>query len=220
MVVKYLGEHAPIPSYPKDIDPRAVSVGNSTEMMINISGFLRTNIIYNSFEDLPKRKSLFLRAGVLNKLIRVSGSLPNNFGLVIYDGHRNLNFQVELLQHFLNKNPELKNGFVSDPSDTRLAAPHTTGGAVDLSLTYKGVPLDLGTTYDSFEPRAAVDALEGTPSSESEVSQLRRLLYHSMIAEGFAPYPLEWWHWSYGDQWWAAFYGESESLYNTVELKY
>ncbi len=215
----YTGSSDPIPLYPKDLNPRDIKIGNDTEILINITSFLRTQNVYNSFDDVPKRKNLFLRASVVNKLIRVSSKLPNNFDLVIYDGHRNLSFQAELLQHFLKENPELQNGFVSDPSDSQLAAPHTTGGAVDLTLAYRGTALDLGTPYDSFEPTAAVDALEGTPDSEGENSQLRRLLYHAMVSEGFAPYPLEWWHWSYGDQWWAAFYGEPESLYNTVELK-
>ena len=34
-----------------------------------------------------------------------------------------------------------------------------------------------------------------------------------MVAEGFAPFDGEWWHFSYGDREWAAFYGLSQTLY-------
>lgn len=37
-----------------------------------------------------------------------------------------------------------------------------------------------------------------------------------MLKAGFAPYPLEWWHWSYGDDVWASFVG-SDALYDVVE---
>ena len=45
----------------------------------------------------------------------------------------------------------------------------------------------------------------------------RRLLLHDlMIAEGFAPFYGEWWHFAYGDREWATFYHLSEALYSPV----
>lgn len=41
----------------------------------------------------------------------------------------------------------------------------------------------------------------------------RRLLAAALLENGFAPLPAEWWHWSYGDQQWAAFHGLDESLF-------
>lgn len=50
-----------------------------------------------------------------------------------------------------------------------------------------------------------------------EAMRNRRLLYWAMQAEGFANFPLEWWHYDFGNQSWvkdrsndqteAAFYG-------------
>jgi D-alanyl-D-alanine dipeptidase len=214
---KYEGVHLPIPAYKNHGDPRLVKVGDSNSLMAMSEKFFQTEVVYNSL-PLTKRNGLFLRTEVIQKLIEVESSLPANFKLVIYDGHRTMGFQKELLDYYNNLYPELQDGYVSKPNDSLLVPPHTTGGAVDLTLSFKNKPLELGTPYDSFEDAAHIDYLESTDMAEGEESQLRRLLYHSMIAQGFAPYPLEWWHWSYGDQWWATFYGKSESLFPEVKI--
>ena len=46
----------------------------------------------------------------------------------------------------------------------------------------------------------------------------RRRLHDAMIAEGFAPFYGEWWHFSYGDREWAAFYGRT-ALYGPVDFR-
>jgi len=49
--------------------------------------------------------------------------------------------------------------------------------------------------------------------TEEEGLLNRRLLCHAMTEEGFAPNPTEWWHYSYGDQMWAALTKNSEAFY-------
>ena len=39
----------------------------------------------------------------------------------------------------------------------------------------------------------------------------------AMVSEGFAPFYGEWWHFSYGDREWAAFY-EKEALYDIIDF--
>jgi D-alanyl-D-alanine dipeptidase len=43
--------------------------------------------------------------------------------------------------------------------------------------------------------------------------QARMLLCDTMLEVGFANLATEWWHFSYGDQIWAYFYGEESTLY-------
>lgn len=217
-VLNFLTNLEPIPAYPKNINPRLHKVGNSSEVMVNIDDMFHVENVYNSFNDVPHREHLFLRAHAVELLLDAEKTLPEGFKFIIFDTHRNTSFQAKLLQHFVNENPELKEGFVSDPKDSALVPPHTTGGTVDLSLKYKGKVLDLGTDYDSFESTAAIDSFEGTELMNSMPSLLRRVLYKAMTNVGFAPYPLEWWHWSYGDQWWAAFYNHPSSIYSSVEI--
>ena len=83
-------------------------------------------------------------------------------------------------------------------------APHTTGGAVDLTLCRDGVPLDMGTGFDDLTPLAYTDALErDCPAGLEEARDNRRMLYHLMTAVGFVNYSCEWWHYAYGERQWA-----------------
>ena len=77
---------------------------------------------------------------------------------------------------------------------------------MDVTLTWKGRPLALGTPFDDFSDAAAADALEASPCSERE---LRRLLYWTMRAEGFVVVDCEWWHFEHGTRRWAALTGHS-----------
>ena len=43
-----------------------------------------------------------------------------------------------------------------------------------------------------------------------------KVLYDAMTKAGFANYPLEWWHYSYGDRMWAAYSGKEECFYGPV----
>jgi hypothetical protein len=44
----------------------------------------------------------------------------------------------------------------------------------------------------------------------------RKMLRDAMMAEGFAPYDGEWWHFCYGDKEWAFYYKKDKALYNQV----
>jgi zinc D-Ala-D-Ala dipeptidase len=44
----------------------------------------------------------------------------------------------------------------------------------------------------------------------------RALLHDAMVAAGFAPFYGEWWHFSYGDREWAAFYERPAALYGPL----
>jgi len=89
-------------------------------------------------------------------------------------------------------------------------APHATGGAVDLTLRWKdGDALWMGSLFDDVTALANRDRFEDLPAdnfsfSDREAQANRRLLHWLMVEEGFAGHPDEWWHFSWGDQMWAA----------------
>lgn len=147
--------------------------------------------------------SLYLREGVISRLVGVATALPTDFDLVLLDGWRSRVFQQELLEYYREASEGSIEGYVADPKNPSVIPGHVTGGAVDLTLSYRGQPLALGSDYDEFSERAHLGALESETSYSTD-AKLRRLLGGHLTAAGFAPYPLEWWHWSYGDQRWAA----------------
>jgi D-alanyl-D-alanine dipeptidase len=183
-------------------------IADGGEPLVELPETLARQAVYDEFPLTP-RGPLRLRRGLVDRLVAVDAALPARFSLVILDGWRPLAFQHELLALYRVRHPDLAAGFVADP-DVDVLAPHTTGGAVDLTLAFDGVPLALGTDFDAFVAEARLDAFEDVPGP---VRDLRRLLARSLTSAGLAPYPQEWWHWSYGEQWWAAAYGEKATRY-------
>ena len=72
---------------------------------------------------------------------------------------------------------------------------HSLGGTVDLTLVdlASGEPLDMGGPFDFFGERSHYDAEGLAPEQAANRARLRE----AMIAGGFEPYELEWWHFSY-----------------------
>ncbi|MCY4666060.1 MAG: hypothetical protein OXC00_15500 [Acidimicrobiaceae bacterium] len=140
--------------------------------------------------------------------------LPDGFGLIVLDGWRSLAAQQRLLDYY--GSDASRNGFVARIEPEGARPPHTTGGAVDLTLSWEGVALGLGTDYDSFDETARLEAFEG--GGDGLVRRLRRLLAGVMHAAGMICYGSEWWHWSFGDDVWASAAGDV-AIYDIWELE-
>lgn len=75
---------------------------------------------------------------------------------------------------------------------------HSRGATLDLTLLQCDgsgshcQPLDMGTGFDFFDPRAHTDSPAVTEAQHGNRLRLRG----AMAAEGFANYPLEWWHYT------------------------
>ena len=84
--------------------------------------------------------------------------------------------------------------------------------------------LDMGTSFDHFGLEAGMRYFEELShqreldEKEGAILHNRRFLYRIMTEAGFANYPEEWWHWSYGDNMWAANKQKSYAIYSTVVM--
>ena len=149
--------------------------------------------------------SCWLRPEVALRLASVADSLPDRFGLVIYDGWRPRALQEELYTTAF-ADPSVPPGFLAEPSqDINHPAPHETGGAVDLTLSIDNVPLAPGTDFDNPTSLAFAASLEHSPGADREA---RRMLYWAMRAADFAVYKGEWWHFEYGTRRWSSIVGQ------------
>ena len=102
-------------------------------------------------------------------------------------------------------------------SDAR-PAPHATGAATDLSIRWKsGDLLWMGSIFDDVTDLAHRDHFENDSAemrfSDEEARANRRLLHWAMREQGFEGHPDEWWHFSHGDQLWAALSGAPVAIY-------
>jgi D-alanyl-D-alanine dipeptidase len=166
-----------------------------------------------------------LRVRVLERLRCAAATLPTGCDLLIWDGLRSLRTQQEIVEQFQEqlRDDQKRDEEValylafppaSEDAFLRKPPPHSTGGAVDLTLCDEaGCPLDLGADFDQFDQAAWVDYYETDRSGGRSRADLdvirrnRRILFWSMLDAGFAPYPLEYWHYEIGTTLAAAWYG-------------
>lgn len=88
-------------------------------------------------------------------------------------------------------------------ADPDLCAPHITGGAIDLRLLDANNNLvDMGTDINTIGEASYLLSSDISPIALAH----RKILLSGMLHSGFAPMPTEWWHFSYGDKYWGAFY--------------
>jgi zinc D-Ala-D-Ala dipeptidase len=172
-----------------------------------------------------------VRERVLDGLHRAAAGLPHGVGLLLWDGLRTLGTQAEIVEDFRASLPEegreeTVRRYLAPPpaSEEEFRAnppPHTTGGAIDLTLCdASGRPLDMGAGFDEFEETAWLahfeDAPDGGPSRAAEVRDRRRILYWAMRGAGFAPYPWEYWHYELGTAVAAVFHDLAHAEYGAT----
>jgi zinc D-Ala-D-Ala dipeptidase len=192
----------PQPSIPELIERESGPVTDpSDEPMIRVEHHgirVLSNYFHAGWRNA--RAGTWLRASVCERLGAVTEALPHPFGLAVFDGWRSLALQQELYDTAY-ADPTVPEGFLAPPNtDPTRPPPHLTGGSLDLTLTWHGTPLALGTGFDDVTSLAEAAALEHIPSGDRE---LRRLLFHAMAAQDFVIYRGEWWHFEYGTRRWA-----------------
>jgi D-alanyl-D-alanine dipeptidase len=160
---------------------------------------------------------IYLREGVVERLRTAAHALPDGYALLIWDGWRPFELQTriyhayrdEIMRDSSLRGAELQRrveAFVSVPSiQSDRPSPHLTGGAVDLSLADAGGrPLDMGGEFDELTDRSRTNFYEqSTEVLARSFQKRRRLLVDAMTAAGFTNFASEWWHFDYGDQFWA-----------------
>jgi D-alanyl-D-alanine dipeptidase len=171
----------------------------------------------------------FVREGTYERLLVAAGKLPGGWRFKIFDAWRPFALQKELYELYsvgiikkfglsgqpIDRQREVIRQYVAEPNENVAMPPaHTTGGAVDLTLSDEnGGELEMGTGFDSFRPEAATAALE--EEGPSAARDNRRLLYEVMTSAGFTNLPSEWWHYDFGDDNWA-YYSGSPARYAGV----
>ena len=179
-------------------------------------------------------EKLMLRASVGEKLQKVNRRAAGaGLELFLFDAWRPRAVQVYfhdvwMPRELLRRDPSLSGARLTEEVERYWAAPsrnenspapHATGGAVDLTLRWKdGEALWMGSLFDDATSLAARDRFESLSSdnfsfSDQEACANRRLLHWLMTEEGFAGHPEEWWHFSWGDQMWAALSGTDAAHY-------
>ncbi|MEI5103753.1 M15 family metallopeptidase [Streptomyces sp. PmtG] len=203
-------------------DPRvaAIPVEECGEPLVDVraSGRLRVD---QRLRD-PADAFAYLREGVHERLLKADALLPSGVRLLYVEGFRPLSLQRAYFEEYAGQlraanadwTPERVHAAASRYVSPPEIAPHSAGAAVDLTLAdTEGNELDLGTRMNADPEESDGACYTHAPSISSLARANRELLASVLTAAGLVNYPTEWWHWSYGDRYWALATGEPAALY-------
>jgi len=98
-------------------------------------------------------------------------------------------------------------------------APHVSGAAVDLTLADgAGAELDMGTRVNATPEESGGGCYTAAQNISTTGVQNRAILIRAMGPAGLVNYPTEWWHWSYGDRYWALQADVRHARYGPIEI--
>lgn len=174
-----------------------------------------------------------MRKTVFEKLKHAQQLLPSGLHFCIYEAYRSLNLQKKLFDKryaiVKSQHPEWTSDQVFTET-TKLVSPvvdkdgnknipaHSTGGTFDIYLVDdKGKTVDMGIhPKDWIKDDGSLSLTESKVISK--VAQKNRMIMSRVLnAVGFVNYPTEYWHWSYGDRYWAYNKKKPYAIYGSYE---
>ncbi len=191
-------------------------------VMVN---YYDSGILYKYIKGFQK-DCFLVRQTVARKLAQANEVLQKNYKdscLLVTYGYRDINTQKRYFKKERNRlkriYPDLSEETLTEKVHQNIAVPevagHPTGGAVDLTIysRTRKEKWDMGSDIMDF-----LNGSNFTFSSNISTEQQRNRFYlrDLMMAQGFAPFYLEWWHFCYGDKEWAWFYDREEAIYGQV----
>lgn len=167
----------------------------------------------------------YLRQSVLSALIAAQNQLQQRYPgwrIQVFDAYRPIAVQQFMVDYAFAEVVQAQNLDPATLSDEQRQAiwqevyqmwalpspnpltppPHSTGGALDITIVNdKSQVIDMGSAIDEISLRSHPDYYANQP--ELPYHKYRQLLWEVMRSQGFQRHPLEWWHFSLGDQMWA-----------------
>jgi D-alanyl-D-alanine dipeptidase len=207
-------------------DPRvwAMTVQDCHEPLVDLKDL--------HFQISPNRASYYsgftkVRQSVADKLIAAAKTLPPGLCFYFSEGHRPISLQAQMYNEYSAQlaaaNPSWDKDrlkletvkFIAPPQDV---PPHSTGGAIDITLIdQEGREIDMGSILDDTPDRNENRNFTFANNIPDYAKTNRQILIDALSDAGFVNYPAEWWHWSYGDKYWAYHANHPHAIYASVE---
>lgn len=206
-------------------DPRvaAVAVHECRDPLVDCRGTLLVD----------KRRSdatgdwAHLRSDVVERLVRAQELLPDDWQWLLVEGHRPPELQQSIFDGYLTSLRDLRpDATESDlrTAATRWCAPmetagHVAGAAVDLTVcTRDGAEVDMGCPEAATPEESNGACYTHAPGLTKGARRNRAAMGEALRSVGMVNYPTEWWHWSYGDRYWAFISGADHAVYGPRQL--
>lgn len=225
----HIAPHITLISDPKVI---AIPIHDLHEPMIDLRD--KGDIFIGPSPEIENNQNYtFMRYTVYKKLKEAQTRLPKNHFFCLYEAYRSPQLQEQLFAIHLS-NTKLRHPTWTEQDIFKEATklfspmkhldgssnvpPHSTGAALDVYLVdQNGETLDMG-----IHPKDWMQDKDGSLSlTQSEIispmaQKNRSLMSRALSSVGFVNYPTEYWHWSYGDRYWAYCKHKSYAIYGTI----
>lgn len=217
-------------------DPRvlAVEVRDCGEALVDLK--ITGGMAYGPPPEVPESAPYYtqMRQGVFDRLMRAQKDLPCGWRFKLYEGWRSWDLQKFLFDNRYNRlrqdNPDktheeifvMTTRIVSpviNLDGTENIPPHATGAAVDIYLIdANGDEVDMGMSlYEWADSEAKGLNYTYADNLSPEARANRHIMIDVMSKHEFVNYPTEWWHWSYGDRYWAYHKQKPFAIYGVVK---
>ncbi|WP_454782781.1 M15 family metallopeptidase [Legionella sp. WA2022007384] len=216
-------------------DPKivAIPVIDNHDPMIDLINY--PEISYGPSPEIPNNTDYTkMRKTVYEKLNQAQSLLPQGLSFCLYESYRSLALQKLLFdtryEKVKNKHPDWSSEEIFIET-TRLVSPvtnldgspnippHSTGAAIDVYLiNEQGTAIDMG-----IHPKDWMEDLDGSLSLTAseiithEAKKNRQIMSQVLETVGFVNYGHEYWHWSYGDRYWAYYKQKPYALYDNYK---
>lgn len=201
-----------------------IPVQECGEPMVDLAG-VPGIAIDNRLADAKGRHRL-ARSGVASRLADAAATLPSGLQLLVVEAYRPVEMQQRYFDAHLDELrlvydglPEqelflLASRFVAPPVGV---PPHCSGAAVDLTLSAEGgSELEMGTGINEGPEQSGGRCFSDSKDISKECGENREVLFQALTAQGLVNYPTEWWHWSFGDRYWALKTGAQAAVYGLI----
>jgi len=201
-----------------------IKIKECGEPLVDIKKLCPDLIVALDSRRMKKEKSAYLRKTVAKMLCKAKSYLPKGYTFIIGDAWRPQYVQKEIyndfVKNFKKKYPKWSKEkiqrevekYVASYRIGKFSSGHMTGGAIDLRLVKNGrkVPMKSSKlTYQenakSFQPKLSV-----------HIQRNRKIMFDALAKAGLSNYPKEYWHWSYGDIWWARRNKKKYAIYGAI----
>jgi D-alanyl-D-alanine dipeptidase len=218
--------------YIADSEILAIPIVECHEPMIDLKS--QHELVYGPPPENPLTEPDYtqLRETIFTKLCAAQKDLPQGWVFRVYEGFRSLKVQHMLFEEeyarVQARYPD-KNHEELFRETTRLISPvknldgstnippHHTGAAVDVEIMdLSGKLVDMGMAIADWVCVNPDLCLSDCSFLSPEAQKNRQILLDVMAAHNFVNYPMEWWHFSYGDRYWAYYKKVSQAFYGPV----
>lgn len=210
----------------------AVPIHDNHEPMVDLKN--QNAIGYGPSPEIPNNTDYTkIRKTVYEKLKQAQALLPKGLYFRIYEGYRSLALQKMLFDNRFEKIQKQHPDWscnqiftettklvspVINQDGSKNIPPHSTGGAIDIYLVdAQGKAVDMGIhPKDWTKDDDGSFSLTGSTIISPEAQKNRKIMSDALSAVGFVNYPTEYWHWSYGDRYWAYHKNQAYAIYGSV----